>query len=94
MLNSPRGRPEPENRPGFFLAFPGRTFSRHPEVAAHFARTSKDGSRTLVAHPSRLGMKNAEHLRMTAVLCASTFQKSRSIPTYRVLLFPGLIVSI
>jgi hypothetical protein len=39
--------------------------SRHPEVAAHLARPSKDGSRAPVAHPSRLGMKNAEHLRMT-----------------------------
>jgi hypothetical protein len=29
---------------------------------------SKDGSRALVAHPSRLGMKNAEHLSMTAVM--------------------------
>jgi hypothetical protein len=75
MLNSPRGRPEPENRPGFFLAVPGRTFSRHPEVAAHFARPSKDRGRALAAYPSRLGMKNAEHLRMTAVLCASVFPK-------------------
>jgi hypothetical protein len=39
---------------------------RHPEVAAHFARPSKDASRAPVAHPSRLGMKNAERLRMTA----------------------------
>jgi hypothetical protein len=38
---------------------------RHPEVAAHLARPSKDADRALVAHPSRLGMKNAEHLRMT-----------------------------
>jgi hypothetical protein len=39
---------------------------RHPEVAAHLARPSKDGDGAPVAHPSRLGMKNAEHLRMTA----------------------------
>ena len=60
-----RERPELENRPGFFLLF--RAFNRHPEVAAHLARPSKDGGRALVAHPSRLGMKDAEHLRMTAV---------------------------
>jgi hypothetical protein len=29
---------------------------------------SKDGRRALVAHPSRLAVKNGEHLRMTAVL--------------------------
>jgi hypothetical protein len=43
---------------------------RYPEVAAHFARLSKDGGRALVAHPSRLGINNAEHLRMTTLLPA------------------------
>jgi hypothetical protein len=38
---------------------------RHPEVAAHLARPSKDGGSVPCGHPSRLGMKNAEHLRMT-----------------------------
>ncbi|HXO69037.1 MAG TPA: hypothetical protein VN838_08770, partial [Bradyrhizobium sp.] len=39
--------------------------SRHPEVAAPLARPSKDGGRAPVVHPSRLGMKDAEHLWMT-----------------------------
>jgi hypothetical protein len=39
--------------------------SRHPEVAAHLARPSKDGGWVPCGHPEGLGMKNAEHLRMT-----------------------------
>jgi hypothetical protein len=39
--------------------------SGHLEVAAALARPSKDGGEAPVADPSRLGMKNAEHLRMT-----------------------------
>jgi hypothetical protein len=31
---------------------------------------SKDGPEALVAHPSRLVVKNDEHLRMTTVLSA------------------------
>jgi hypothetical protein len=46
---------------------------RHPEERA-LARVSKDG-RELLVHPSRLAVKNGEHLRMTLSACYA----SRSI---------------
>jgi hypothetical protein len=57
--------------------FAGHTFSRHPSGAARLRGVSKDAPQVLVAHPSRLAVKNGEHLprqrrsrcaRMTAAL--------------------------
>ena len=88
-----RERPEPENRPGFFPAFP-----RHSTVIlrsrASLRGSSKDGDRALMAHPSRLGMKNAEHLRMTAVLCASASRKKQFHSGTQGAIFPSLVLSI
>jgi hypothetical protein len=43
------------------------THSRHPEEPRILGGVSKDGLQALVAHPSRLAVKDGEHLRMTVV---------------------------
>jgi hypothetical protein len=40
---------------------------------------SKDGSRRVRGHPSRLAVKNGEHLRMTAVLWDGRDNVTRTI---------------
>src|SRR5262245_19350745 len=41
---------------------------RHPEAPARAcARASKDGQGTCLGHPSRLGPKRGEHLRVTRI---------------------------
>jgi hypothetical protein len=48
--------------------FLSHTFDRHPEEPHACAASRRIATGALVAHPSRLAVKNGEHLRMTAVL--------------------------